>query len=488
MALIKCPECGEQISDKAQSCPHCGCPSSEFKVQKKVQDVNVEILRRKQSDDGGKIPVAETPEKDSKKSEYQQESQGIRKKELSNPYSNRYRNQPDPSEKRNKTYGFKAEIANELKLSKVSSNIIRWGIAIFMFFLAIILLAEYGSSGAWVFIFLALCGLFASPLSNKLPFYVPVSLRIIITIALFIMAGFVAPKEENDDVSSAHNEQNSIVSSSSENEEIEPSFSEVIEESVVEASTEIVYEVPSVTDAESQENIQDVTKIFFLDFIEDWRIYTNQYISISFEVGSIDEEDKEIRSIRHDYESISVFPDNFRDVGNGNYITVSGIVNPEAASPELINAHIEASGNSVKEQYLEDENNYNERKAIEAAEYEADFKENAEAVSYEDLSRYPDTYKNKRIKVNVSITDVEPDGIIFSGHYEAVISGTNKKVAIYDKREVKEPKLLDGDTATIYGYGDGLTTIKVKDTSGLIPKTVDEYTIPGINIEYVEIN
>lgn len=488
MALIKCPECGEQISDKAQSCPHCGCPSSEFKVQKKDQDVNVEILRRKQSDDGKKIPVAEAPEKDSKKSEYQQESQGIRKKELSNPYSNRYRNQPDPSEKRNKTYSFKAEIANELKLSKVSSNIIRWGIAIFMFFLAIILSMEYGSSGAWVFIFLALCGLFASPLSNKLPFYVPASLRIIITIALFIMAGFVAPKEENNDVSSAHNEQKSIVSSSSENEETEPSFSEVIEESVVEASTEIVYEVPSVTDVESQENIQDVTKIFFLDFIEDWRIYTNQYISISFEVGSIDEEDKEIRSVRHDYESISVFPDNFRDVGNGNYITVSGIVNPESASPELINAHIEASGNSVKEQYLEDENNYNERKAIEAAEYEADFKENAEAVSYEDLSRYPDTYKNKRIKVNVSITDVEPDGIIFSGHYEAVISGTNKKVAIYDKREVKEPKLLDGDTATIYGYGDGLTTIKVKDTSGLIPKTVDEYTIPGINIEYVEIN
>lgn len=488
MALIKCPECGEQISDKAQSCPHCGCPSSEFKVQRKGQNANVETFEHKQSDDEKRIPIAETSGKENEKSEYQQGSQDIREKKLSNPYSDRYRNQPDPSEGSKKTSSFKTEIASDLKLSKSSSNAIRWGIAIFMFFFAIILSIEYGSSGTWVFIFLALCGLFASPLSNKIPFYIPTSLRVIITIALFIMAGFVAPKEENKDVSSVHNEQESIVSSSSENEETEPSFSEVIEESIVEASTEIVSEVPSVTDTESQKNIQDVTKVFFLDFIEDWRIYTNQYISISFEVGSIDEEDKEIRSVRHDYESISVFPDNFRDVGDGNYITVSGMVNPEAASPELINAHIEASGNSVKEQYLEDENNYNERKAIEAAEYEADFKENAEAVSYEDLSRYPDTYKNKRIKVNVSITDVEPDGIIFSGHYEAVISGTNKKVAIYDKREVKEPKLLDGDTATIYGYGDGLTTIKVKDTSGLIPKTVDEYTIPGINIEYVEIN
>lgn len=26
MPLIKCPECGAEISDQAQSCPHCGNP------------------------------------------------------------------------------------------------------------------------------------------------------------------------------------------------------------------------------------------------------------------------------------------------------------------------------------------------------------------------------------------------------------------------------------------------------------------------------
>ena len=30
MALISCPECGRQISDRAASCPHCGCPGSGF--------------------------------------------------------------------------------------------------------------------------------------------------------------------------------------------------------------------------------------------------------------------------------------------------------------------------------------------------------------------------------------------------------------------------------------------------------------------------
>ena len=26
MAMVKCPECGNEISDKAAACVHCGCP------------------------------------------------------------------------------------------------------------------------------------------------------------------------------------------------------------------------------------------------------------------------------------------------------------------------------------------------------------------------------------------------------------------------------------------------------------------------------
>lgn len=32
--LIKCPECGRQVSDKASNCPECGCP---INVEKKVE-------------------------------------------------------------------------------------------------------------------------------------------------------------------------------------------------------------------------------------------------------------------------------------------------------------------------------------------------------------------------------------------------------------------------------------------------------------------
>ena len=30
MALVKCPECGKEVSDKADKCPNCGCPIEDF--------------------------------------------------------------------------------------------------------------------------------------------------------------------------------------------------------------------------------------------------------------------------------------------------------------------------------------------------------------------------------------------------------------------------------------------------------------------------
>lgn len=45
MALIKCPECGKEISDKAQCCPNCGCPNSEF------GNLQVEVCNEKNIDD-----------------------------------------------------------------------------------------------------------------------------------------------------------------------------------------------------------------------------------------------------------------------------------------------------------------------------------------------------------------------------------------------------------------------------------------------------
>lgn len=37
MALIKCPECGQEISDTAKSCPHCGYKTEKMNPEKMVK-------------------------------------------------------------------------------------------------------------------------------------------------------------------------------------------------------------------------------------------------------------------------------------------------------------------------------------------------------------------------------------------------------------------------------------------------------------------
>ena len=114
------------------------------------------------------------------------------------------------------------------------------------------------------------------------------------------------------------------------------------------------------------------------------------------------------------------------------------------------------------------------------------YEDNAVEVSYDDLRRYPDTYKDKPIKLSLTIKSVEPDGWIFEGDIMATISG--KELAVYDKRIIREPRLMEGDKITVYAIGNGLATLKTYEEgsgilgSNLLAKTVDEEEIPCINI------
>jgi len=40
MALIKCSECGKEVSEKATSCPHCGNPIEQIKIPTQPQKTN----------------------------------------------------------------------------------------------------------------------------------------------------------------------------------------------------------------------------------------------------------------------------------------------------------------------------------------------------------------------------------------------------------------------------------------------------------------
>lgn len=82
MAMIKCPECGKEMSDRAGACPNCGCPMDEIRrslgeieaeraaklkekeEEKKAKEVAAEIRKRKQEE----ARKAVTPEMKRKRS------------------------------------------------------------------------------------------------------------------------------------------------------------------------------------------------------------------------------------------------------------------------------------------------------------------------------------------------------------------------------------------------------------------------------------
>lgn len=51
MAMIKCPECGKEISDKAEKCPNCGCPITTYgNKEGEIRKITQEIINKYNKD------------------------------------------------------------------------------------------------------------------------------------------------------------------------------------------------------------------------------------------------------------------------------------------------------------------------------------------------------------------------------------------------------------------------------------------------------
>lgn len=479
MALITCPECGKSISDKATACPSCGFPVKELgnspSISSDATDYGVvtcpkcgfSIPANHETCDNCGAKLKEAPDFIGN----EQHSTDIGKaRPVHDAYSPQHVTIPFPGQNKN------AALRNNILLA------IRWCIAAFFLYLSITLLSFYGADGFASFLFLAACVFFVSPLADKIPVAIPTAVKIILPIVFFFSAVMFTPDQSTQTAADLDN---------SATEEIATTETGVVPS---EPTLETVPEPENTTQedtsheiAESESPVADqptYINVFDLDLKEHWSDYVGEYVQTTFEVG--DCEDDYIESTyENDY--FRVYPDNYRTFEYGDYITVSGkLTGKPGLYIEIKEAHIENYGSKAQSLYDTDFAAYNERKAVEAAEYEAAFKEKAEAVSYENLSRYPDTYTDKEVKITVKITDVKKkDSMIFADSYIASMAGN--EIAIYDERELKEPKLLEGDTVVIYGRGKGLTEIKTYDKSGILPKVIDKRKIPAISIEFIEI-
>lgn len=124
------------------------------------------------------------------------------------------------------------------------------------------------------------------------------------------------------------------------------------------------------------------------------------------------------------------------------------------------------------------------------------FIDTTEEVGYEDLLRYPESNQSKPLRMSVKITKIDESkifGITYSTAYWATYNG--ETVILYDNRTVQEPAILVGDKAVVYGYGNGTSTINIKEKEyqgSLLfgfsyNKTVDSYDVPCINVEYFDL-
>lgn len=248
------------------------------------------------------------------------------------------------------------------------------------------------------------------------------------------------------------------------------------EEKVITENSENQEIIPEVEQTDEETTTEEVNSIFYGEIGLNEEYYKGKEVVFSFKVENYS--DKEIEKITTGsnlcYGSVSVEFSEPIYISDGSYITVKGTLQKEHGSKVLKDVEILVNGTEAEENYQK-----------EYEKWKNSFLQ-AEEVDYDELLRYPDTYKNKKVKVNANIKEVETDGVIFNGTISGVVSGTDNEIAFYDYRENREPRIKDGDKLTIYGVGNGAITVKLKNGKGLFAETVEEYDIPNIYIQFFD--
>lgn len=251
-------------------------------------------------------------------------------------------------------------------------------------------------------------------------------------------------------------------------------------------------DIPTSHTQPTNMNAEDYENIFFYTLTDNLDKYNGKKIHTVVKVDNCYSDDVSpyIRSQYSDYELVSnsvdiiIYPYNYQEFPRDEYITVEGTVAKNGSENVIANANIINSGSESQSEFEDGLSVYMQNHNAELQQNKESFIASCVDVSYEDLRRYPDSYEDVPIKLTIHIQDVEPDGWIFPGDIIATLNGQD--LAVYDDRQVREPRLIEGDTVTVYATGYGLSKMQVKQKGQLFNKTVDEYDVPAIKIKYTE--
>lgn len=422
MALIRCPECGKEISDKAASCPNCGYPIKELYIEKPYNYYN-------------NIEYKDVIEESN---DYENE------KDVQNSIEQQSVIRPYISKKNNSILGIVALILSVLGCT-----------AIIGFIIAVIDIKNNDEK------------------DKKLSWYA------IGVCCLWIIFLLINGMLNNRD------ESNNEVSVRSE-----PSYYWEVEEESIE--DDIEQEENQIIEEITEENETVYEDVFFYTLMDNIDFYNGKNIRTVIQVSSCYQSESEsyIRSQYSDADLVEnsdyivLYPFDYQEFDYGEYVTVEGKVAKKDNSDVIVNAYIVNYGEEARTVFESDLSVCRYEYNLKMQEEKEAFIESCIEVSYDDLRRYPDSYEDVPIKLTIYAEDVEPDGWIFPGDIIATVAG--EELAVYDDRIVREPRIMEGDTITVYAVGYGLSTMKVKQKGVIFNKTVDEYDVPSIKIKYTE--
>lgn len=317
---------------------------------------------------------------------------------------------------------------------------------------------------------------------NKFPFVV----RVVVSVFFGLMVvSSIFDSLSNEDLYNKIKElEDKNKKLEEENEKLEKENEKLEKETIL--STENIKETEGVV-LETYQNIEEISidavqqenqvdSAFYELFLSNPDNYIGKEIETTIIVSSCVNMKKEYyisSEMDANRNALKVYTDTENNIDSGEYITVCGTFKKENEEYILSDGRIIQTGNSAKDNW--------ER---EFSDYISYFKENADYVSYDDLMRYPESYRYKMIAVQVKVEKVETDGVLFEGKIKAQMEG--KDLLINDGREVREPRIQEGDSFMAYGFGKGLATVKVKNGSGMFSDTVNKYNIPEISLRYME--
>ncbi len=115
-----------------------------------------------------------------------------------------------------------------------------------------------------------------------------------------------------------------------------------------------------------------------------------------------------------------------------------------------------------------------------------------EEISYEELMKYPQSYKGQKVVMEVEILKIEEGILMLSDKIAAFVIETDNAVELKDNRPVKEPKILEGNTLKIYGEFEDTKTVSVKEEgtgwfgTTIFENVTEEFEIPVIKLVYTD--